>query len=192
MNLHLLGASAIGLLLISPATVATTRAQDAIDQFSAFAVATNPPGTLASSPVDIIITRWSTDEERDKMTNLLMEQGSSKLGELLDEMPRAAIVRPAGRLGIEFHFAVHRTLEDGTERIGLLTNRPVSFWPQTRSPDPQEYPFTLVELVLKPDGKGEGKLSLATRIIADKEHKTIQLEDYVNQPMLLQNVRRTK
>jgi hypothetical protein len=40
------------------------------------------------------------------------------------------------------------------------------------------------------DGQGEGRLSLATKIIADKKRQTIILENYGIQPVLLTNVRR--
>jgi hypothetical protein len=42
----------------------------------------------------------------------------------------------------------------------------------------------------KPDGKGEGKLSIATKVVP--VGKTIYLEDYGTQPVLLQNVQARK
>lgn len=192
MKLQLLGVGAIGLLSIAFSATNTSPAQDAVDRFTASAVAINQPGTHPSSPVDVIVTRWATNAERDTLLRVLLEQGPSKLADALDKMPRAALLRPVGQLGIEFEFAGHRTLEDGSERIVLLTERPISYWPIARSADLEQYPFTLVEFRLGANGQGEGKLSLATRIIADKEHRTIELEDYVNQPVLLENVRRAK
>jgi len=40
------------------------------------------------------------------------------------------------------------------------------------------------------DGQGEGKMSVATKITADNEHKTIVLEDYANQPVMLNDIKR--
>jgi hypothetical protein len=52
------------------------------------------------------------------------------------------------------------------------------------------YPFTIVELRLNAEGEGEGKLSFATKITADKESGTIVLENYDIQPALLLGVKR--
>lgn len=41
------------------------------------------------------------------------------------------------------------------------------------------------------NGKGEEKLSIATKINFDKEHNTIELETYASEPVRLQNVRVT-
>jgi hypothetical protein len=43
---------------------------------------------------------------------------------------------------------------------------------------------------VRPDGKGDGKLSLATKITMDRERRTIELENYSSQPVMLKDVRR--
>ena len=48
----------------------------------------------------------------------------------------------------------------------------------------------MVELRLRPNGEGDGKLSLATKVIANKANGEIELENYSVGPLLLQNVRR--
>jgi hypothetical protein len=50
----------------------------------------------------------------------------------------------------------------------------------------------MIELRLNNDGEGEGKMSIATRIIADSENKIITLENYDTQPVLLKNVSRER
>ena len=52
--------------------------------------------------------------------------------------------------------------------------------------------FTVVELRLNKDGEGEGKMSIATKIIADSENQIITLENYDTQPVLLNNVKRER
>ena len=74
----------------------------------------------------------------------------------------------------------------------LATDRPVGFWEAVNRPRSIDYPFTIIELHLNADGEGEGKLSLATKIVADKESKTVVLEDYANQPVLLTSVKRER
>jgi hypothetical protein len=47
-----------------------------------------------------------------------------------------------------------------------------------------------VELRIKAEGPGNGKLSLASRVYGDKAHRVVQFQDYINQPIVLQNVER--
>jgi hypothetical protein len=51
-------------------------------------------------------------------------------------------------------------------------------------------PFTVIQLHIGRDGQGEGKMSVATKITADSEHKSIVLEDYANQPVMLHDITR--
>jgi hypothetical protein len=74
----------------------------------------------------------------------------------------------------------------------LATDRPIGFWEASHRPRTIDYPFTLVEVRLNADGEGEGKLSLATKITADKDGKTVVLEDYGSQPVLLTSVKRER
>jgi hypothetical protein len=74
----------------------------------------------------------------------------------------------------------------------LLTDRRIGFWEAANRPRSIDYPFTVIELRLNRDGEGEGKMSVATKIIADKESNMVTLENYDIQPVLLTNVRREK
>jgi hypothetical protein len=165
-------------------------AQDTVDRMTAFAVATNQEATLASTPVDILIIRWSTDAERSLMIDALLTDGPSKMQDVLSDLPRVAIIRQATTLGIEFHFASRQVMEDKSERIILLAGRQITLWKVPQRADIDQYPFTLVEVRLGPDGTGEGKVSLATRAIADKRNKKIIMEDYAHEPVRLENVKR--
>jgi hypothetical protein len=92
----------------------------------------------------------------------------------------------------DLRFAWKTPQPDGGERVVLATDRRISFreaFRQTRSLD---YPFTVIELRLNRDGEGEGMMSLATRIIPDKEANTVTLENWGTQPVTLTFVRREK
>ena len=73
-----------------------------------------------------------------------------------------------------------------------MTDRRIGFWEASNQPRSIDYPFTVIELRLNRDGEGEGKMSLATKIIADKENNIVTLENYDIQPVMLNNVRREK
>ena len=74
----------------------------------------------------------------------------------------------------------------------LITDRRIGFWEASRQPRSIDYPFTVIELRLNGDGEGEGKMSVATKIIADKQSNTIVLENYDLQPVLLTSVKRER
>ena len=72
----------------------------------------------------------------------------------------------------------------------MMTDRYIGFWEAVNRPRTIDYPFTLIELRIGADGRGEGKMSLATKIIVEKKKNTIVLEDYKSQPVLLTNLKR--
>jgi hypothetical protein len=119
-----------------------------------------------------------------------MENGPDKLLARLQRLPRVGYIRTPNSIGYDLHFARRTPLPDGGERVVLATDRYISFWEATNRPRSIDYPFTVIEIHINADGEGEGKMSLATKIIADKQNKQIVLEDYGTQPVLLKSVRR--
>ena len=77
-------------------------------------------------------------------------------------------------------------LEDGTRRIVIATDKPVGFLAASRGSRILDYPFTLVEMRMTPDGKGEGRLLAATAI--GVEDGKLQLENYGQQPVRLTTI----
>jgi hypothetical protein len=160
------------------------------ERFTALAVNMGTPGPSGATTVEIEVDRWSTDAEREKLTNVLMEQGPEKLLEALQKMPRVGYVRTPNSIGYDLHYSQKTALPDGGERVVLATDRYITYWEAVNRPRSIDYPFTMIELHINGNGEGEGKMSLATKIIPDKESRTIVLENYATQPVLLESVRR--
>lgn len=55
-----------------------------------------------------------------------------------------------------------------------------------------DYPFTVIELHLNRDGEGEGKMSIATKVIYDQKENMIGLENYQTSPVQLTNIKRER
>lgn len=72
----------------------------------------------------------------------------------------------------------------------IATDRYISFWEARNQPRSIDYPFTVIEIHMKADGTGEGKMSIATKVTTDKKRGTIILENYGTQPVRLNEVRR--
>jgi hypothetical protein len=121
-----------------------------------------------------------------------LERGPEKLLDALQDMPRVGYFRTPDSIGWDVHFARRTPLPDGGERVTLVTDRRIGFWEASRQPRSIDYPFTVIELRLNREGEGEGKMSIATKIIADSENKIVTLENYDTQPVMLTNVKRER
>jgi hypothetical protein len=176
------------LVLVAACASIPARAQriDAPVRFMASAVNMNAG---AAGQVEIVVNRWSSDADRDKLMKIMFDQGPDKLLDALQDMPRVGYFHAPGTLGIDVHFARQTRGEDGGTRVVLVTDRRIGFWEASNQPRSIEYPFTVIEMRLNKDGEGEGKISVATKIIADKENNIITLENYDIQPVMLTHVR---
>jgi hypothetical protein len=111
----------------------------------------------------------------------------------LDKAPTVGYLWTNETVGYSIKYAFRTSASDGSERIILLTDRRLGAgtagWklqPQTTQTD---YNFTLVELRIDSKGIGEGKASLTTKVVLDKEAKTLALDNYAATTAILQNVK---
>jgi hypothetical protein len=185
-------ASGVAAALALMTIVSGAQTHGTPERFTAMAVNFDSPRGGAAGTVEFVVNRWSTDAERDRLMAALMEKGPEKLLEELQRNPRVGYIRTPNSVGYDLRYARRVPGDDGGERISLVTDRPIAFWEASQRPRSIDYPFTVIELRLDKDGKGEGKLSIATKITADSDNKTIFLEDYAIQPVMLQSVRREK
>ena len=201
-------AAAMGAAMVAGLTAAAPAGMAAFaERFTAFAVDLGVPAggidvpqprdkripaSGNAGPVEFVVERYSTDAERDMLLKALQEKGPEKLLDTLQRLPRVGYLRTPNSIGYDLRFARKVPGEDGGEKITLMTDRYITFWEATNRPRTIDYPFTLVEVRIGPEGKGEGKLSLATRITFDKKNNTVVLEDYKSQPTLLNEVKRER
>jgi hypothetical protein len=161
-----------------------------IERYVANAINMGTPGRASAGTVEMVVERWSTDAERDRLMAVLLEKGSDTLLDELQKLPRVGYIRTPNSIGYDLHYARKAPAEDGGEHVVLATDRYIAFWEAVNRPRTVDYPFTLIELHIGPDGKGEGKMSIATKIIYDKKKNEVVLENYQSQPVLLTEVRK--
>jgi hypothetical protein len=140
--------------------------------------------------LDITVNRWSSDKQRDALMAVVMQKGPEKLLDALQDMPAVGHFGAPGNLSWDIHFARKMPLPDGGERVVLITDRRIGFWEAANQPRSIDYPFTFIDIRLNRDGEGEGKMSLATKVIYDKKDNMISLEDFQTSPVLITNVKR--
>lgn len=158
-------------------------------RFSAFAVSL-PAG--ASGVVEIAIERWTTDVERQSILDVLAgasfkEGGQTKLLNALQKVkPRNGYIRTPNSLGWDLKYARENQLPDGTRQVVIATDKPVSFLAAASGSDVMDYPFSFVEMRMKPNDKGEGRLLVASAV--DVKDGKIQLENYGQEPVRLTTI----
>jgi hypothetical protein len=142
-----------------------------------------------STPIQITIDRWSSDTVRDQLVKTLMTKGANDLLDALQKAPRVGSIRTNTSLAWDLHFARQTPGEDGGTNIVLGTDRPISFSEQWASSRTLDYPFTVIELHVNRDGRGDGTLSFATKVIPDPKANTVVLENWGTQRIRLTQVK---
>ena len=165
-------------------------AQRPVASYSAQVVNFEPTGGSAPGLVQIQITRWSTDAERDTLTNILFEKGTKELLQAVSKMPTVGSIRTPDSVGYPLRYARQMQVTENGETVIIISDREMSFSELRYSPRSIDYPFTVIRMQLNSQGRGQGDILLATKISADKRTKDIAFESYTTTPLKLQNVRR--
>jgi len=188
----ILAALAISAALATPAL--TLSAQNLPENFTAFAI--NMNSGPSTGTVDIRISRWSTDAERESLLAILKEnkdtyKANQALLKALQKMPKAGYIRTPQSLAWDIRYARQSPMDDGGRQIVIGTDRPVGFREARNQPRTMDYPFTIIEMRLNKENKGEGKLLAGTKIYIDKNNNLV-LENYGIQPVRLNEIKPLK
>ena len=180
------------LIVSAAVAVGSAQTHGVRERYTSFAVNmdSSPVARQGAGTVELVVERWSTDAERDRLMKALVEKGPEKLLDTLQSLPRAGYIRTPNSIGYDLHYARKEPMDEGGERVVIATDRYISFWEATNRPRTIDYPFTVIEMRINRDGVGEGKMSLATKITPSNDKKQIELENYGTQPVLLQNIKR--
>jgi hypothetical protein len=162
-------------------------------RFTAFNVSM-PTGVAGVTEINI--ERWTTDAERSSLLELVEtakvgEGGQRKLLSALQKVkPRVGFIRTPNSIGWDLRYAAEFTQPDGTRQIVIATDKPVSFGAAASQSEVMDYPFTIIEMRMKPNEKGEGKM-LAASSISTKNGR-LELENYGQEPVRLTSITEEK
>jgi hypothetical protein len=177
-------------LIIGLAVTVPGAAQRPIASYSAQVVNFDATAGAATGLVQIQITRWSTDAERDTLTTILFEKGTKELLQAVSKMPTVGSIRTPDSVGYPLRYARRTMASENGESIVIISDREMGFSELRYAPRSIDYPFTVIRMQLNSQGRGQGDVLLATKISANKATKDIAFESYTTTPLKLQNVRR--
>ena len=158
-------------------------------RFSAFNVSMQ---TGTAGETEIVIERWTTADERTALLGLVEtakvgEGGQRKLLDALQKVkPRVGYIRTPNSTGWDLKYAVENTGSDGVRQIVIATDKPVSFAAAASDSRAMDYPFTLIEMRMKANEKGEGKMLVGTSI--STKNGRMELENYGQEPVRLTEI----
>ena len=189
-------------LLVAVAFAAPLPAVAQSDELETFRGTTTDAVSSAGVELRINVLRWTAEEDRGAIVSLITPAPGQAAGEgediesALQELQTVGFIWTGGSLGYALKYA-HRTEDqDGRERIVLVTDRPLGQWdrggPWTGSDGsgPAAAAFTVVELHLDAEDRGEGKLSSAAPIEFNGPAQTVGLAAYASAAVHLENVYR--
>jgi hypothetical protein len=190
--------------------IAITLAITLLSTGSAVAQTANPPvpieysGTTAGlAPgsgfvLTFRIFNWSTADDRQRVLQVLTSASKENSG-LPDLTKLLASHRSMGQIwtegpgGYALKYTHREELPDGGQRIVVITDRPIGALnpPGPWKADGQTTdvaPFTVIEMHVSKDGKGEGKMSLGVPFTIDPGDHTVDLSNYAAAPVTIRNV----
>lgn len=139
--------------------------------------------------VNIIIEEFSTADDQKALLEAFSQKQNEGLVNALSKMSSKGRLSVIGTLGYEVTYVRQFAMPDGSTKIRMVTNRPITIgevWASSRSMD---YNLSGVEIILSPDNKkNSGTLAPACEFKLDKENQ-LQLELLQN-PWKLVDVRK--
>jgi len=176
----------LGAALAVPLAATAADKPEAL-RLRAFAVDLN--NSARTSTMDIVIERWSTPQEIKNFQGASIEGGDDALLRALQKTkPRCGFVRTETSIPWDLYLATETPLPGGGRKIVVASDRPVSFWEAANPSSLEDYRFSLVEMRLGPDGKGEGKAIPYAELSYDEDTKTFEVRNYQALPVRLSQV----
>jgi hypothetical protein len=133
------------------------------------------------------IDQLTPDAEMARLRTLLEEKGEQDVIKSMEKMPVIGWLRVAD--SIRYNVAVIESIPipDGGRIIRVVTNRSLAFGEVMHTTRSRKYRFGIVEVMLGPDGTGEGSVLAAARFNFNKEGD-LEIESYGIGPVQVLNV----
>ena len=128
-----------------------------------------------SFSVNLIIEEFSTTDDQKALLEAFNQKSNEGLVNALSKMKSKGRMSITGTLGYDVNYIKKFDMPDGSTKIRLVTDRPITFgeaWTDSRSMD---YSLSGAEIILGGNNKNSGTLAPACKFKIDKENQ-LQLE----------------
>lgn len=161
------------------------------ERFRAFVTNLGEVRTTADNRMmELQISRWTTDEEEQKLFGALKEKGPRAMLSVMQDLPKAGWIRSQGGLSYDIRYAREAPGKEGGRRITVMTDRPMGFWELAGTTVSRDYPYTVIQLSSSKDGKWEGSMTMATKI--ELQAGILVFEDLSSRPIQLMSITKEK
>ncbi len=148
-------------------------------------------GTIAggqTAQITVVVTRWSTEDQRTELLESLTRDGNRQMSAALRTQEVAGWIRTTDSLRWDLRYA--REVEtDGGRRIIMATDRPVGFGEAARQTRSLDYDTSLIILELDDGNRGTGTVFVGAELELDPETNTLTVTGASSRPVELVNVR---
>jgi hypothetical protein len=145
-------------------------------------------GQGESAFLEIRITRWTSDEERDGLLDALEKSPTKSLTNALERQYQVGTIRDIQTVSEGLRYAHAVPTEGGGHEIILASDRPMNFvemWTGGRMPN---YSITLIELTLDSEGRGTGQIMLGAELTWDEANGKVAVAKLASDPIQLTEV----
>ena len=130
--------------------------------------------------VNIHIDGLSTPEDRQALIEGFKRSGQDGLVGVLEDMkPKGRVRFASGGVGNDVKYIIELPSKSG-RRLRLVTDRNLAFGELYQGTRSRDYSVGAIDIVLTPDGKGEGTVLPACRLTVNKKKQQIEVETYQN------------
>jgi hypothetical protein len=158
--------------------------------------------TETSSPIEIMVERWSTPAELDSLRGTFVQGGPATLLPTLQKTwRRAGVVFTPGIMSAGARARTRRVRNLMFAReVNTPTGRQVIFAAREHLPlgerpaavREQQPEFALIDIRFGPDGKGIGKIAPPSNVAYNKQTQMVEIANYATHPVRLMEVKSAK
>ena len=180
---------AVGIL-VTP-TPGMAKGEKVSELYRANAMVPGVIGPDASALVDIKVSRYSTEEEEERLALALKSQGPQGLFKEMKRQQKTGFLAIRGERGYPTYYT-REVRTDGNREIWILTDREIFFEEVYNREITMQFPFTMITMMLDEEGNGEGTAILGAELKWDEAKDVLRITGYSAEPIRLEGIRLIK
>jgi len=190
-----IGLAATIVLAVSP--IAAAQVPDGPLLLHASFVTLTAAGASTNHVMEITIDKYSSNNDKVELVDAMIKGGQDAALSRMQRMVFKGRMRipdwtgpdPNGyKAGWQIRYIWREAMPDGGTRVVLGTDRPLKLEEALEDSRTVAFPFTFVEIHFPKTGKGEGRANGSTRVVFDKDKKSIQFAQFSAAPFMLSDV----